>query len=102
MGQRIKLKDVVQVISGKDKGKQGEVIRVINKKGLVVVQGVNVMAHHIAQRQSTRQTGIVMNEEAIHMSKVMLVDQGTQRPGRVKWRSLEDGSKERYVKESGR
>ncbi len=102
MANRIKTKDIVEVISGKDKGKQGEVLRVLRKRGLVVVSGVNVMSHHIKQRQGTRQTGIVLNEEPIHLCKVLLVDQATKTAGRVGWKILEDKSKERYIKKADR
>ncbi len=98
MASRIRRRDTVLVITGKDKGKRGEVLRVLPKKGLVVVSGVNIVIKHVSQRRDTRQTGLVSREAPMSASKVMLVDAEEQRAGRVGWRFLQDGSKERYVK----
>ncbi|MEX0762352.1 MAG: 50S ribosomal protein L24 [Dehalococcoidia bacterium] len=102
MAQRIKTGDNVLVISGKDKGKRGTVVRVMPKEGRVVVEGVHVITRHIRQRPGTSQAGLVQQEAPISLSKVMLLDPETQQPGRAAWRFLEDGTKERVVKSGKR
>ena len=102
MARKIRSGDTVLVLAGKDKGRRGTVNRVLPRAQRVVVSGVNIMTHHIGQKSGTRQTGLVHNEEPIHISNVLLVESGTNAVGRVGWRTLEDGSKERYVKTSRR
>ena len=78
---RIKLDDEVLVISGKDKGKRGTVIRVLPGVNRVVVDGVNLVTRHIAARPGVTQTGIVQNEAPLSLSNVMLIDPET---GKIK------------------
>ncbi len=101
MAQRIKTGDSVLVLSGKDKGKRGAVVRVLPGADKVVVEGVNVVTRHVRQRQGARQTGLVQQESPISASKVMLIDTDTGKPGRATWRFLADGTKVRAIK-SGR
>jgi large subunit ribosomal protein L24 len=98
MAQRIKKGDTVLVISGKDRGVRGEVIRIEPKRGIAVVEGVNVATRHIKQQQGVTQTGIIHGEAAIRLSKLMLVDNDTQLAGRARFKFLEDGRKVRVVK----
>lgn len=98
MGNKIKQDDRVLVISGKDKGKSGSVIRVIRSSNRVVVEGVNIVTRHIKQRPGVSQTGLVKGEASIPISNVMLIDSDTSLPGRVGWKFLEDGTKTRVVK----
>ena len=103
MGQtRIKQDDEVLIISGKDKGKRGTVIRVLPGVNRVVVEGVNVATRHIPQRQGVAQTGIVQNEMPMALSNVMLIDPETGNPGRTGQKILEDGTKVRVVKSGKR
>jgi large subunit ribosomal protein L24 len=102
MAQRIKKGDTVLVLSGKDRGVRGEVIRVDPKKGTAVVEGVNVATRHIKQQQGVAQTGIIHGEAPIRLSKLMLVDSDTQLPGRAEFKFLEDGRKVRVVKRGKR
>lgn len=102
MAQRIKKGDTVLVISGKDRGVRGEVIRVEPKKGLAVVEGANVATRHIKQQRGVTQTGIIHGEAAIRLSKLMLVDNDTQLAGRAQFKFLEDGRKVRVVKRGKR
>jgi len=102
MAQRIKKGDTVLVISGKDRGVRGEVIRINGKKGMAIVEGANVATRHIKQRQGVAQTGIIHGEAAISLSKLMLVDEDTQNAGRVEVKILEDGRKVRVVKSGKR
>ena len=98
---KIKKDDQVLVISGKDKGKKGNVIRVISSKNQAVVEGVNISTRHIKARPGVSQTGIVKGESPIHVSNLLLIDPETGKSGRVYKKTLEDGSRVRMVK-SGR
>ena len=92
--------DLVQVISGKDKGKQGKVTRVVTKDGKVIVEGVNRVTRHIRRSQLNPQGGMVTKELPIALCKVMLVDPSTNKPTRVGVK-LEKGKKVRVAKKSG-
>ena len=97
---KIKKGDKVVVITGRDKGKSGEVLRVLRDEGRVIVQGVNMIKRHT--RQSPGQPGgIVEKEAAIHISNVAHIDPKSNEPTRVGYKRLEDGRKVRYAKRSG-
>jgi large subunit ribosomal protein L24 len=101
---RIKKGDKVMVISGDDKGVQGEVIRVIPKDNRIVVSGVNIVKKHQRPRQGGRsqvQGGIIEFEAPIHISNVMLVDPKSNEPTRVNIRRDDDGKRIRVAKKSG-
>jgi large subunit ribosomal protein L24 len=90
---RIRKGDTVEVITGKDKGKRGEVIRVLPDKGRIVVQGVSVRKKHQRQVQSQGRTvnpGIIEFETPIHLSNVMLVCPKCDEPARVGIERTED------------
>jgi large subunit ribosomal protein L24 len=97
---KIKKGDKVVVISGRDKGKNGEVLRVFPAKNRALVQGVNLVKRHTRQRPG-EPGGIIEKEAAIHVSNIAHVDPATQRPTRVGYKILEDGRKVRYAKRSG-
>ncbi|HYG85912.1 MAG TPA: 50S ribosomal protein L24 [Azospirillum sp.] len=100
MAAKIRTKDKVVVLSGKDKGKTGEVVKVLPKEERVVVSGVNVVKKHT--RPSARsQGGIVEIEAPIHVSNVAHVDPKDGKPTRVGFKVLEDGRKVRVAKRSG-
>jgi large subunit ribosomal protein L24 len=97
---KIKKGDRVIVISGREKGKTGEVLRVIRDENRAVVQGLNMIKRHT--RQSPGQPGgIVEKEAAIHISNLAHIDPSSQRPTRVGYKILEDGRKVRFAKRSG-
>jgi large subunit ribosomal protein L24 len=97
---KIKKGDKVVVITGRDKGKSGEVLRVLRADNRVVVQGVNIIKRHT--RPSPGNTGgIVEKEAAIHVSNVAAVDPKSNQPTRVGYKLLEDGRKVRVAKRSG-
>jgi large subunit ribosomal protein L24 len=97
---KIKKGDRVVVITGRDRGKQGEVLRVVRQDDRLIVQGVNVVKRHT--RPSARQPGgIVEKEAAIHISNVAHVDPASNRPTRVGYRIQDDGRKVRFAKRSG-
>lgn len=89
---------MVLVTTGKDRGKRGEVLRVDKKRGRLMIDGINMVKRHIGSQRGVIQTGIIEGEAPVHVSNVVLVDPNTGRPGRVRWRRLEDGSFERIVR----
>jgi len=99
---RIKRDDEVLVISGKDKGKRGSVIRVLVEKNRVVVEGVNMVTRHVKAQPGVAQTGMVQGEGTISLSNVMLIDPETGNAGRTGQKVLEDGTKVRVVKSGKR
>jgi large subunit ribosomal protein L24 len=99
MAARIRKGDNVVVIAGRDKGKTGEVIRMLPTENRAVVRGVNVARRH--QRQTAReQGGIVTKEMPIHISNIALVD-ASGKPTRVGFRFAADGRKVRFAKRTG-
>ena len=98
MAQKIKKGDTVLVVSGRNRGQRGVVERVNNKRKRVMVNGVNIVKKHIGSRRGVTQTGIIEEAAPIHISNVVLIDANTGEIGRVRWRTLEDGTQERTVR----
>ena len=98
---KIKKNDTVQVISGKDKGVTGMVISVDHAKHQVTVEGVNVVFRHVKPSQKNPQGGRLEVSMPVPSSKVMAICPKTNKPTRVGYRTLDDGSKERFAKKSG-
>ena len=101
MARRIRKGDVVQVISGNDKGKTGRVLSVLHDAGRVVVEKVNMVRRHTKPRRQGQQGGILEKEAPIHLSNVLLYDDKAGRGARVGVRMLADGTRERISKASG-
>lgn len=101
MAARIRKGDTVVVISGADRGKRGEVLRVHPKDNRAVVQGVNIAKKHTKPKGMGQPGGIIEVEATIHLSNVKLVDPKTDKPTRVGFRVLEDGTKVRVAKATG-
>ncbi len=99
--RRIKKDDEVVVITGRDKGRRGQVKKVLSKENRVVVDGVNVVKRHIRPSQAEPQGGIQEREAAIHISNVALIDPSENTHTRVGYRELEDGRKVRFARRSG-
>lgn len=97
---KIKKGDTVIVLSGKDKGKKGEVLKAIPAKSRVIVQGVNVVKKHNRPTQLSA-GGIEEKELSIHVSNVALADPKEDKPTRVGYKTLESGKKIRVAKRSG-
>lgn len=97
----VKKEDTVVVISGKDKGKKGRVLRAYPKENRVLVEGVNQVKKHQRPTQMDPQGGIVTQEAPIHVSNVMLEDPKSGEPTRVGYTFLKNGKKVRYAKKSG-
>jgi large subunit ribosomal protein L24 len=98
--QKIKKGDRVVVLSGKDKGRHGEVTKVMPKDGKVLVSGINVAARHRKPTQANPQGGIERREAPLHVSKVALEDPKTGKPTRVRFEER-DGKKVRVSVRSG-
>jgi large subunit ribosomal protein L24 len=101
MGLKVRRGDTVMVISGKEKGKRGEVERVLPRESRVVVGGVNVRTRH-ARPSQQNQEGLYTFEAPIHVSNVMLVDPDSGEPTRVGHRFADSGEKIRVSKKSGK
>ncbi len=97
---KIKKGDFVQVMSGKDRGAKGHVLKVLRDKDRVIVEGVNIVKKRVKPTTENPQGGIIETEAAIHISNVMIVDPKTGEPTRVGYK-FEDGKKIRYAKKSG-
>lgn len=101
MKVHVKKNDTVVVISGKDQGKIGEVLRVIPKAGKVLVKGVNIVSKHQKPSRQSMQGGIVKVEAPIFSSKVMLYCDKCKSATRISHKVLEDGTKVRVCKKCG-
>jgi large subunit ribosomal protein L24 len=100
MAAKIKKGDQVIVLTGRDKGRSGEVIKVMPKENRALVRGVNVATRH--QRQTAAQEGgLVRKELPVHLSNLALRDPESGKPTRVGFKTLEDGRKVRFAKRSG-
>jgi large subunit ribosomal protein L24 len=100
MAAKIKKGDKVMVLAGKDKGKIGEVMKILSKDNRAFVQGVNVAKRHTRPSQSNP-GGIVDKELSVHLSNLAHVDPKENKPTRIGFRMLEDGRKVRFAKVSG-
>jgi len=100
MGNKIRKGDTVIVLAGRDKGKSGEVVRVLPKESRAVVSGINVVRRHQRQTPSS-EGGIIVKEMPIHLSNIALVDSESGKPTRVGFRVDDAGAKVRYAKRSG-
>ena len=97
---KIKKGDNVVVISGRDKGKSGEVLRVMPDEGRLIVQGVHMARRHTKARMGDP-GGIVDKELTIHISNVAHVDPKSGKPTKVGYKQLADGRKVRFARRSG-
>ena len=96
----LKRQDLVVVVSGAHKGKQGRVLRVDAESRRVVVQGINLRYKHVRRTQQNPKGGRIQKESPIHSSNVMLVDPKTNKPTRIGYREDAKGQKVRYAKKS--
>jgi large subunit ribosomal protein L24 len=98
---KIRKGDRVVVITGRDKGKQGEVVQVLPTESRVVVQGINMVKRHQKARRAGEESAIIAKEAAIHVSNVAHIDPSSGKPTRVGFKFLEDGRKVRIARASG-
>ncbi|MCA3362753.1 MAG: 50S ribosomal protein L24 [Roseomonas sp.] len=101
MAQKIRKGDRVQVRTGRDKGRQGEVIRVMPSEDRALVQGVNLVKRHQKATGIGNPGGITEKESPIHLSNLALLDPKSGKPTRVGFKMLEDGKKVRVARASG-
>jgi large subunit ribosomal protein L24 len=100
MAAKIKKGDKVVVLAGRDRGRNGEVIRMFPTEGRALVRGVNMVKRH--QKQSAQsEGGIISKEASIHLSNLAVADPKDGKATRVGFKILEDGRKVRFAKRSG-
>ena len=97
----IRINDIVEVLSGNEKGKRGKVVSIDRAGNKVVVQNVNIVFRHTKPTRRNQQGGRLEKEMPIDLSNVALVDPSTNKPTRLGVRYLPDGTKELYAKRSG-
>jgi large subunit ribosomal protein L24 len=99
---RLKKNDVVVVIAGRDRGRQGKILRVLPKEDRVIVERVNMIKRHVRPNPAKNIAGGISEKEAsFHISNVMLVDPDRNTPTRIGRRRDSDGTPERFAKKSG-
>ena len=100
MAAKIRKGDKVVVLTGRDKGRSGEVVEVRPAEGRAVVRGINMVKRH--QRQTMNQEGGIISKEApVHLSNLAYADPKDGKPTRVGFKVLDDGRKVRFAKRSG-
>jgi len=100
MAAKIRKGDKVVVLTGRDKGRSGEVIEVRPAEGRALVRGINMVKRH--QRQTANQEGgIISKEGTIHLSNLAVADPKSGKPTRVGFKVMKDGSRVRVAKRSG-
>ena len=100
MAAKIKKGDKVVVLTGRDKGRSGEVIRIMPKENRAMVRGINIIKRHQRQTQKA-QGGIVNKESPVHLSNIAHVDPKSGGATRIGFKVLGDGRKVRFAKKSG-
>ncbi len=97
----IKKDDIVVVLSGKDRGKEGKVLSVDPKNGKLIVEGINVASKHLKPRKQGEEGGIIKKETPIYACKVMRVCPKCKKPTRAAYQILDNGTKNRVCKKCG-
>ena len=97
---KIKKGDMVQIISGSYKGKQGRVLKVLNQRNRIVVEGINMLKKHVRPNQDNPQGTILEKEGSIHISNTQLIN-GSKKT-KVGYKILDNGKKVRFSKSTGK
>ena len=97
---KIKQGDTVRVISGSYNGKEGRVLKVLNSRGRLIVEGINMLKRHMRPNQENPQGGIIEKEGSINISNVQLINSG--KSTRVGYKILDNGKKVRFSKKTGK
>ncbi len=102
MAAKLKIRkgDHVVVLTGKDKGKHGDVLKIMPKDNRAIVQGVNMVRRHQRQTQS-QDGGIISKEASIHISNLAIEDPKDGKPTKIGFKILKDGRKVRFARRSG-
>ncbi len=98
---KIRVGDKVEVIAGKDKGKQGEVLQTLPKENRVIVEGVNMVTKHIKPSQQDPEGGIISREAPIHVSNVAYYDEKAKSITKISYERV-DGRKVRVSRKTGK
>ena len=101
MAAKIKKGDKVVVLTGRDKGRTGEVLQVMPKEDRALVRGVNMVKRHQQPDRQSQEGGIISKEAPIHLSNLAIADPKDGKPTRVGFKVLDDGRKVRVAKRSG-
>ena len=96
---KVKKGDVVKVIAGNDRGKRGEVLKVLREQERLIVKGVNIITRHQRPTARQREGGIIEREGTIHLSNVLVICPSCDRPTRVGFQVSEAGEKMRMCKQ---
>jgi large subunit ribosomal protein L24 len=99
--RQVKKNDLIEVITGTEKGKRGKVLRVMPEKGRLMVEKIKMVKRHVRPTGSRAQSGVVEKEASLAISNVMVVCGKCDRAGRVGRRMLADGKKARYCRNCG-
>ena len=97
---RLKKGDKVVVLTGKDKGQRGEILKMLRPQNKAIVQGVNMVKRHTAPSQAGP-GGIISKELPVHLSNLAIEDPKDGKPTRIGIRTLKDGTRERFARRSG-
>ena len=97
---KIKKGDIVKVISGSYSGKEGRVLKVLNSRSRLIVEGINMLKKHIRPNQENQQGAIIEKECSIHSSNVQLVHNGN--PTKIGYQFSKDGKKVRFSKKTNK
>ena len=100
-GVKIRKGDRVRVLTGKDRGKEGVVMRVMPSQGKVIVEGVNIAKKHQKARSATSQGGIIDKDMPLPVANVAVLSPSDGKPTRVGYKVLDDGSKIRICRRTG-
>ncbi len=97
---RLKKGDKVKILTGRDKGKEGEIVRVLKENDRVVVAGLNIVKRHT--KQSAQSAGGIINKElSLHISNVSAIDPKSGAVTKIGYKTLKDGKKVRFARKSG-
>ncbi|MBT6401639.1 50S ribosomal protein L24 [candidate division WWE3 bacterium] len=97
---KIRKGDKVKVITGKDKGKEGTILKVFTSDNKVLVEGVNIVKKHVKPGAVDKEGGIISMEKPVNASNVMVVNPKTKTPEKIGYK-IEEGKKTRYFKKTG-
>ena len=95
---KLKKNDIVAVLSGKDKGKKGKILKVFPSSSAVIVEGINYATHYLRPSQSNPQGGMAKYELKLDVAKVQLICPKCSKPTRIGHQNLADGTKQRVCK----
>ncbi|MBL7664224.1 MAG: 50S ribosomal protein L24 [Bacteriovoracaceae bacterium] len=99
--QKLKISDQVVLLTGKDKGKSGKILKIYKKQNRVLVEGINKVKKAVKPTQESPNGGIVDVEKSVHISNVALIDASTGKPTRIKI-AMKDGKNQRVSAKSGK